>query len=110
MSLPCALGLRDGELGSTGGKAAGYTIQIMWPVVTTFQNCLYQAPELANAASLQSTAAQTMFLQDAADWLNPYVWGSKLELGQRLLACHLMVYVSPTWSRRPDLGRRRGLG
>lgn len=30
-----------------------------------------------------------MFLQDAANWLNPRVWGGKLELGQRLLAAHL---------------------
>ncbi len=71
----------------------------MWPVVTTWANVLVQAPELANAGSLQTTNAQNLFLQDAANWLTPQVWGGKLELGQRLLAAHLAT-----------LSLRRGAG
>ncbi len=38
---------------------------------------------------MQSQAAQNLFLQDAANWLNPSIWGAKLEQGQRYLAAHL---------------------
>lgn len=57
--------------------------------MTTWANVLAIAPELANAASLQSVEAQNLFLADALAQMNTAVWGSRLEIGQRFLTAHL---------------------
>jgi Protein of unknown function (DUF4054) len=60
----------------------------MYP--TTWANVLVIAPELANAGSLQSTAAQDVILNDASLLMGYYdPWGVKLEIACRFLAAHL---------------------
>jgi hypothetical protein len=58
-------------------------------MATTWANVLTIAPELANVASLQSVEAQALFMSDALAQMNPAVWGSRLEIGQRFLTAHL---------------------
>lgn len=60
----------------------------MWSLLTSWAAVLVIAPELANAGSLQLPETQNVLLTDAANWLNPNVWGAKTELGQRYLCAH----------------------
>lgn len=61
----------------------------MWPT-TTWANVLVIAPELANALSLQGTAAQDLLLNDALNQMGYLsVWGGQLEPAQRYLTAHL---------------------